>query len=160
MPIKHAVTLTDPNSPLADHDDWNDNHVFAATLVTKAAVQSIPSGAWTALQFDTEQIDTDGWHDNVTNNSRITVGVTGVYSVSGRFQISSTDNGDLGIAIYKNGAVAAIDVIDMGASSTNRGRAIHQNLYLTAGDYVEIYVYQDSGAAKDTVVATTGFGVR
>lgn len=48
-------------------------------VVTRTGAQSISASTLTAVLFDAELEDTDGMHDNVTNNNRITFTTGGVY---------------------------------------------------------------------------------
>ena len=44
--------------------------------ITATGTQSISSSTWTALTYNSESFDTDGFHDNTTNNTRITIPTT------------------------------------------------------------------------------------
>lgn len=77
---------------------------FSGALVAKTGSQSITGGNTDPLTFNTETYDVGGWHDNSTNNSRLTVpsgvtrvritgGVRDVGSVSGQFILRLTKNG-------------------------------------------------------------------
>ncbi len=59
---------------------WDHGCYLTQTTGTTGAF-----GAYTTLWFDTESYDTDGYHDNVTNNSRITIPASrwGTYIISG-----------------------------------------------------------------------------
>ena len=50
-----------------------DTHNFKGALVYHSATQSIPTSVSTALLFNSEVYDTNNFHDNVTNNSRLTI---------------------------------------------------------------------------------------
>ena len=52
--------------------------------VTKSATQSIATATYTAISWDQEGWDTNSYHDNVTNNSRVTIpsGKGGKYLVT------------------------------------------------------------------------------
>jgi hypothetical protein len=163
MPFKvnHLEVATDPETPTLDHDDWNADHVVTApcTIVTKAALQAISAATWTALQFDTEVKDDRGWHDNATNNSRITVDQTGDYLVTGCWNSSGTGNGDQGIALRVNGTETHKMFLDSGVVPANeRAMAIAQIVPLAAGDYVELFCF--IAAAENTVPGGTKFAVK
>jgi hypothetical protein len=57
------------------------------------------------LSYTTEDVDQEGWHDNVTNNSRITPTLAGYYEVTviGTWVASTTISSTFA-SIYKNGA--------------------------------------------------------
>src|SRR5947207_13129449 len=50
-----------------------------AALVHNSVAQNIASGATATINFDVEDFDTDGLHDNVTNNARLTAPAAGLY---------------------------------------------------------------------------------
>src|SRR3954467_11462650 len=52
-------------------------------MVQSVAQTAIASGTITACTFTTEDVDSNGFHDNVTNNSRITPNVAGWYRFHG-----------------------------------------------------------------------------
>jgi hypothetical protein len=113
---------------------------------------SIPNNTSTAVVFNGENFDTSSFHDNVTNNTRITIpsGKTGYYQVnlaSGTFNITST--GTFYFQIKKNGT----DIMETPANKFFTGAYMGQGyawiFYLTAGDYVQLYANQGSGAALD-----------
>lgn len=103
--------------------------------VTRVSGDVTLSGA-TVISFDSEVEDTDGFHDNVTNNTRLTVptGKGGVYVISGGFY---TDAGS-DVAIRLNGTTEiAFGRTGPGASTLNA--YIPATVYhLADGDYVEL----------------------
>lgn len=113
---------------------------------------SIPNNTSTAVVFSAENFDTSSFHDNVTNNTRITIpsGKTGYYQVnlaSGTFNITST--GTFYFQIKKNGS----DIMETPANKFFTGAYMGQGyawiFYLTAGDYIQLYANQSSGGALD-----------
>lgn len=56
--------------------------VVSTCIVTRTAALSISAGATTVIAWNAEVYDTTSMHDNVTNNSRITVQASGVYMIS------------------------------------------------------------------------------
>lgn len=122
--------------------------------VRNSATQSITSAVNTALTFDTEDIDTDAFHDNVTNPSRLTVpaGLAGTYHISAGWLSAPNATGTRDIMIRVNG----VTVIRTGRSTVNNaanGSFVNcETMYtLAVGDYVEAVVAQDSGGALNSV---------
>lgn len=114
---------------------------FQGALVTKSAVQNI-TGAATAT-WNTETYDYGGWHDNVTNNSRLTVptGVSRVRVTAVLRRASATDQ--IFARIAKNGT--NIDALGAGGADTDTAGADTVNLVsavleVVPGDYFEIEV--------------------
>lgn len=69
------------------------------------ATQSIPHNVATALTFTSEEYDVYGFHDPVTNNSRITPNVAGWYTVRGAVHFPARADWTMIQCYYrKNGA--------------------------------------------------------
>ena len=118
--------------------------------VYDASDQTIANATGTAVAFDTEMYDTGGFHDNSTNNSRLTAPVSGYYIITGHIRfygnatgirwISIREGGDTGIARQYNSSPGAGDIV----------LSVATIYYLAASEYVELMVYQDSGGNLDT----------
>ena len=68
----------------AGNTSWTNNLASDISCrIRQSSGQSITLNTLTALNFDTEDFDTDTMHDNVTNNTRITFATTGKYLVTG-----------------------------------------------------------------------------
>ncbi len=67
------------------------------------AGQSIPNSVPTALSLNSERWDTDGIHDNVTNNSRLTCKTAGYYSIMAAVDFTSNNTGNRVLYIRLNG---------------------------------------------------------
>lgn len=122
---------------------------FVGCSIRKTATTtSISNATYTAFTCDTEDYDTDGFHDNSTNNSRITIpsGKGGYYQISGKIAFAANSSGIRVAGIYKNGSlVGGFTTPSISGSSINYPFLVTMNL--AVGDYVELYVYQDSGGA-------------
>jgi hypothetical protein len=129
-----------------------------ACILHKTTTQSISQNTVTAVQFgvsDTEILDTDGFHDPSTNNSRITVpaGLGGLYQIN--FHAAwpySTGNGLIeGWAMHTRGATETRlgYEYDSSSSSTNEASGFSGSaLYpLQAGDIVQLYIFQSKAAS-------------
>jgi hypothetical protein len=105
--------------------------------VTQSAPQSIATTVLTAVNFNVEAYDTDSYHDNAVNPSRIVMPSTGFYHVSGVFNTDANQGTYGGIRlngttyIWKAGA---------GNINTNvaNGFTISLDYNFTAGDYIEL----------------------
>lgn len=127
--------------------------------VKKATAQSIAGSAF--LAFDTEQVDTDGFHDNVTNNSRLTIpaGLGGFYLINSALRMTGLNYQDT--RTYRNGALFDYPyghsvVTATAVSRTSTVPMIH---CLADGDYIQALAGHDSGAAQSTVARDTHFGL-
>jgi len=121
---------------------------FVGVAVKQSVDQTISNTTFTALPWNQEEFDTDGFHDNVTNNSRLTVptGKGGKYLVSGFLTWDSDSNGTRELWVYKNGS--QFKQIRLAAVSKLTSEIISVTMELVATDYVQLYVYQDSGTNR------------
>lgn len=116
--------------------------------VHREAVQTIATATWTALQFDNERFDTNAIHDNVTNNTRLTAKVAGVYSIWGGVAWAPGASSSRYVQIMKNGATT-IAIVRAFAVHVAFFETISAIAYLAINDYVELCVYQDTGGNLD-----------
>jgi len=132
---------------------------FSATF---NANQSINSGAFVKLQFNTENFDTNSNYDSTTNY-RFTPTVAGYYlfTAQAQFNLPASSVQNI-LALYKNGSnYAYITNINQAGSFPCPNGSILVSMNGST-DYVEIYGYQQSGSA--TIVTNpayfSGFLVR
>ena len=115
--------------------------------VWKNADVGINNATYTTVDYNQENYDTDGFHSNSVNPSRITIptGKGGKYQI---FCVIIFDNSTVGgrqILLNKNGGTI---LQNYGSAPTGRNT---QTLYtvetLSAGDYLEVQIYQNCGGA-------------
>ena len=127
-----------------------------ATVMQSAGVSITSSGTlFTPVGFDTTQTDNWNGHSTSVNNSRYTVQVAGVYSVTFAITLPANGTGIRASQLLKNGAVQAGTELFVPASS---GSSITEflppfALPLVVGDYVEAGCFQNSGSTLTTVSA-------
>jgi hypothetical protein len=116
-----------------------------ACRVTRAAAQSIPDNVITTVAFDEERFDTDGMHNVVTNNSRITINTAGIYIV-GFNGILQSDTYVTSFALLRvNGTTEIARGSRQYLPSTLQSHIQVQTVYqFVAGDYIEVQVYHDN----------------
>jgi hypothetical protein len=130
-------------------------------LVQQAAgVHAVANNAMVAMQFGagSEEWDSPGFHDTVTNNSRVTPTVAGKYLVHGAVSLAGrSDYSSIEAVIAKNGtAVPPASTIAVGASNTTE---VHNASALVScngtTDYFEVQARQVNVAAAsvNTVVS-------
>jgi len=125
--------------------------------VTHSAVQSIPDTTSTALAFDTESWDFGGFHDNLVNNSRLTIPRAGIYDFGAFVRFAANSVGQREVEIRLNGSSAlAEDRRNALATATVIGVTVSGSHQFVVGDYVEVFVTQTSGGALN-VNRTVGF---
>ena len=114
------------------------------------AAQSIPNTTWTTLSLSSEVWDTNDIHDNATNNSRLTCKVAGYYFPIGFVQWAANATGRRLIRILKNGTTAMSQAEFVARSDGAASCFTLSLINLAVNDYIELQVYQSSGAALDT----------
>lgn len=115
-----------------------------------ATPQSIANNTLTAVGFDEEKIDSDSFHDNVTQNTRLTIPTTGKYLVGGTVTFAGNATGIREVFIQLNGTIITSHedhTLDAGIFTAH----VQAIVNATAAQYVEIAVYQNSGGALDVV---------
>jgi hypothetical protein len=114
--------------------------------------QTLSNAVQTAINMPSETIDTDGFHSTSTNTSRLTIptGFGGKYRVSamGRYSADGTGRRITGIAI--NGTTTKV-VEPAATSSAFVSAQVTAILSLSATDYVELTMYQDTGGPLGAV---------
>lgn len=126
---------------------------FVGCSVYRTTTLTVANNTETVIGCDAENFDSDGFHDNATNNSRLTIpsGKAGKYWVYGYGNLNGTGRH---IQQFKlNGSfVNNIDVTAPSSGSTGHNFGMIFNL--AVGDYVEFAYFQNSGSSQ-TVQAGT-----
>ena len=117
--------------------------------MVQTVAQSIPDATVTAMTFTTEDIDTHGFHDTVTNNTRITPNVAGYYTIRGAyFSAAPTTLVDFDCSLRKNGSTSLAP-----GNRGNAGGIVQSQACATlvsfngSTDYVELMAQQNSSGA-------------
>jgi hypothetical protein len=122
---------------------------FVGCAVFTTSNQSIPNSAYTAINFNSEAIDTDAFHSTSTNTSRITIpsGKAGKYLVTFHVMYDPAVTGSRSINVYKNGAT----LMGSGEVEGSAGSYVYNSgsfiAELAVADYLEFMIYQTSGGA-------------
>lgn len=119
---------------------------FVGCSLYASSDQSIGNATFTAITWNAENYDTNAFHDNSTNNSRITIpsGKGGYYEIYGKLDWYNNATGRRGIRIYKNGTDIKAAWINSSANDEMAAQ-IYTVISLAATDYIEIFGYQNSG---------------
>lgn len=134
---------------------------FIGASAYKSTTQSINSATNTAVTFDTENYDTDSFHDNVTNNSRFTIpsGKGGKYLFSGCISFAADATGYRGVMLYKNGSLLN-DLARANPISSSMNVPFSTVVNAVATDYFEIFVIQTVGSALNLNGGSTSTSVQ
>lgn len=157
---------------IADLTNSQHNHQNAAgggglSLVAVAnpyKFRAYRGTAWTAstspqkIQFDTEDYDTGGNYDNVTNY-RFTAPISGFYHFSASIASAQSNGIGYGIQLYKNGSAAASGTRVISGFNTAFGIVTHvsADIQLIANDYIEIYYICGTSDTGSATTDTTWF---
>jgi hypothetical protein len=125
---------------------------FVGCSLYKTAVQSISNDTNTIINWDAEYFDTNSFHDNSVNNSRITIpsGKGGKYLITGQMSFAADSDEQRIARIYKNGVSAGILTAQRASIAPDSTAASFAWLInLVANDYIELSVYQNGGGSLD-----------
>jgi hypothetical protein len=123
---------------------------FVGASAYRAASQTISNATETALTFDNENYDTNGFHDNVTNNTRMTVpaGKAGKYLITANTIFTNNATGQRIVYVYVNATNVTFTGPAIGGSaSIDLGLTTTYVADLLVGDIVEVRAYQNSGGS-------------
>ena len=122
---------------------------FVGASVYKSASQSISNATNTLLTFNSENFDTNTYHDTSTNTGRITVpsGKAGYYNLQAIVAFAAGAVGLRQIVFFKNGSVLNYGVQSAATTASENISNASYVVSLAVSDYVEAYVYQTSGGA-------------
>jgi len=134
---------------------WATPGVSFVGCSLSAGNQSINNDTRTAVAFTSEAFDTNSFHDNSTNNSRITIpsGQGGYYLFTcSNYWINAGGKRD--IYIYRNGSLvvslSGVNGVSNGYFALNGSHVMS----LSAGDYVEVYA-ETFGVGTQTILSST-----
>jgi hypothetical protein len=136
--------------------------------VYKTADGALAHATWDAVNFGAEAFDSQNFHDNSTNNSRLVAPDSGLYVVKGHATFDINTNGIRGLGIRKNAAAShasgtdVVEVIGAGNGTTQARIIATDDVQLVAGDYLELFCYQGSGGALNVLggIANTFLSMR
>lgn len=141
---------------------------FMGAVVKKAADETTANYTTaTAVPFTAEDRDTDGFHDNSTNNPRLTIpSALGIKAVSLAGQVITTSNtaNELSlISISKNGSGGFIGNPVYrydGPAATHQIAAATINVQTTAADYFELVYQVETDTSITLLASNTGFQIQ
>ncbi len=140
-------------------DSLNDIAETPLVKLIQQTTQSLADTTETNITFGAGSTDTDTheFHDETTNNTRITPTKAGYYRVTGTlFMAASASYTVLSLVIRKNGSPQAPRA-RTNPAAVNSTKAIYVETVLSANgstDYFELTGYQDSGGSKSTFAGT------
>lgn len=160
MPFTDPSTVQNPTTGVAISANWGDqintNQNWFATdkpmcRVYRTTLQVIPNSTNTAITFDAEEFDTATMHSTVTNTSRITVPVDGIYMVGANVLWEGSATGARALFLVVDGATTFQSANGPGAAG-GQTQQVTTMVSLSASSYVEAFVVQFSGGDLDVTV--------
>ena len=140
---------------------WGKPKGYGCSIYKSGTAQTIATNALTALTWETENWDTNAFHSTSTNTSRITIpaGLGGLYQVNAMVSFSSgSATGTRDIYLGLNGSSYYSSARIAGNATHELTLNVSSVMQLVAGDYVEIFVYQNSGSSTTVPVNSGGYG--
>jgi hypothetical protein len=114
-----------------------------------STVQSVATGTWTKVEYNTEEFDGLSEFDSSTNY-RFTASSAGYYQVDLCATLDNLGVEDTLIAeIRINGSAKARARLWLAKAAQDPSASVSKLVYLAAADYVEAWVYHDYGANRD-----------
>ena len=144
-----SVTIGEAGDTITFPSSGTASGIFTSTpsaYIQLGTDQTISNATWTKVNLNTSNWDTDSGFDS--SNYKYTIPTTGKYQINYSAYISGLDEGEYCQArIYKNGST----------NNESFARSYSQNnieitvgrsyiFSFTANDYLELYVYQNSGS--------------
>lgn len=138
-------------------DGYPRVHAYRSTAL------NMVDGTPTLVSFDNEVFDNDSMHDNAVNPSRIKFPTEGMYEIDWLVTLATATYTALSFNIRLNAAGASGGGTSLRAQPYMLGNgspnlALRMNRFMTAGDYLEAFVDQTSGANR--AVSATSLGTR
>lgn len=119
-----------------------------------SSAPSLTNNTWTLVTWDSESWDNDSMHSTASNTSRLVFATSGTYLLTVNAWFAANGTGGRGVNLTKSGAGtrAASNVVlsDGGVQATATAETLVAATVLrpfSAGDYVELWVWQASGGA-------------
>lgn len=153
--------LTENPLPVLLNQELRDNLLSLRALhdasirVHRTAVQSLANNARTPIAWQAAAYQTGIAWSAATLPTQITVAVSGLYLLVTSLPFANVVGGQRGVGWRKNGEATAWDLQLQPGNGVDTVNGI-ELIDLAAGDFIEVYGYQTSGAALSTV--STGEG--
>jgi len=119
--------------------------------VFRSTDQSISNGAYTKIQYNSENYDADSVFDS-SSNYRFTAPSAGKYYFLAQLQYTSTsDGGQLRGQFYVNGSAfhSSLRMQHTSPNTSDNFMVMADVISLSANDYVEVYGYQGESGSRN-----------
>jgi len=130
---------------------------FTGCSLSKTANQSIANASTVTVTWDNEVFDSGGFHDNSTNNSRVTIpsGKAGKYLLIVNINWAANTTGYREVRFTKNGTIISYAKIVTPTVSEAIMLQLHYIADAAVADYFDVRVEQTTGGALNCIGANT-----
>ncbi len=149
--FRTGILPTSTISALADLADYGADP--PAAIARRIAAQSINSASATPVSFDAELFDNAAMF--APTSTSISIVDTGLYTATGWVDLQAGTTGIRQLEIFQNGTSVWKDARNAPSSLTCR-MSITGTVVATAGDTLELWVYQSQGSALNVTEARFG----
>jgi len=147
--VNTTLTSTTANIGVVSLNSFTASLQPACKLGISADI-SLANGASVTVTWDVETYDVTDMHDSSTNPTRVTIVTDGKYLIQGKARFASNASNVRSVHIYKNGSTE-LDSTFRDAGSGVIDILVSTVADLSATDYLEMVVYQNSGGALNLV---------
>jgi len=146
--VNYAVTFAALNRP----------QCLAYQTITQPISSSATALTANKMLWDTELVDSDGFHSTSSNTSRFVAPWAAWYDLDGIVGMATISSGRKGGQWAINGTAVAQTLVLLHDDGTTGGSLSMASTtqYLNAGDYAELWGVQDSGSAVNTTTGANG----
>lgn len=114
-------------------------------VYNSADISHTTSGAEQAVTFNSERFDTDTMHSTSVNTSRLTFTTAGTYLIGATVEFASNATGHRALSLRVGGSTYVAAVKIPAISGATSQVTVMTAYAFTAGQYVELMAFQDSG---------------
>lgn len=129
------------------------NKLVPRARVYNSANQSINTGVYTLLTFDSIDVDNREHYDS-NNTDRLYIRESGEYLIYGTFAFTGNATGYRTAGLFKNGTELARDNRASADASAFTAFIISTVISCAKGDYIQMKAFQNSGVSLSVVAET------
>lgn len=118
--------------------------------------QTIADDTETPVEFNAENYDSHGFHDNFTDNTKFTIpsGKAGYYCCHAQLDWNPDATGGRTVRLVVNGTDQWASLQEKANSGIATYSVVRRTIYLDAADFVEVMAEQNSGGPLDLTAGT------
>lgn len=156
-----TVGVAHDSGDLVVHGPTVDDVGFIGVKAYRSGATTFANGSGTDFNWDAEEWDTHGFHDNTTNSNRLTVpvGQAGKYHVDATLASSQLIAGRFSMTLYKNATMVRGGLNETVGGTAFATANVSTDVDLAEGDYVRLVYYQNAGASINVDTAASAFSM-